>query len=631
MTNELAIFSNGLAFFRRHFTLSEKEQTLSIPFRKSHMGDALATLELFGNVNLVRPPSFRMIDNEVNLHLNTANVLLDICQKFTGSEIKIHRKTAEEITGKLLGTHEYQEQNGPTIAKKYEVGVIHNGRVLFTALNEIKSIEFADTKVKSEIARALDVNYQKITPESTFLDICVSGKEKTPFTIEYAFPTSAFKQRYQLRHDKGKYKLSCAAVVSNPTDEDWNDFLISVVVGDPITFDTDLAEKQLPIREKVKLAATKALGPISAEHLPAAAPTRSYAFSAACARETLDNECIVLADSPNVESFDLDDCAIFQSKSPTSIEAKRSSLIPLFTSEIEASPVLVYRESANATRPWLGLRIKNIDNFSWGKGVCNIVNNGTYMGMGLIECTKPQESQLVIHSKENRVQIRKKKGNVITSTISTEINKGICQYFVCREQTSIITVQNNVAEKFDLEIEHERSLNSNSTIIVKGVEGDLPEIKNGVRISQKLQAKETLHLEIREKYLEKQRISLTQEPGVEWLINSFLVMDKEKANRTELKEIQSAYKKWTAAKLALAEAEKHYRSLEKTHKRKISMVKIGDTGAISDRWKNELDAVDKEMDQLAAAKLPILEVAIKKAWESLNVALEQLSIKFADE
>src|SRR5690606_31798376 len=55
------------------------------------------------------------------------------------------------------------------------------------------------------------------------------------------------------------------AVVDNNTDEDWQDVLISVVTGEPITFSTDLADSKTPKRSHVDIVSERALGAVEAE------------------------------------------------------------------------------------------------------------------------------------------------------------------------------------------------------------------------------------------------------------------------------------------------------------------------------------------------------------------------------
>lgn len=106
------------------------------------------------------------------------------------------------------------------------------------------NIQFTDEEVQSEVNKALERNFQMIKPDSDFIKFTIeSEKEDARATVQYTIPTPAWKSTYRLRDTKeGKYELEGLALVDNNTDEDWNDFILSVVTGRPITFETDIGE-----------------------------------------------------------------------------------------------------------------------------------------------------------------------------------------------------------------------------------------------------------------------------------------------------------------------------------------------------------------------------------------------------
>src|SRR5690606_31969595 len=88
------------------------------------------------------------------------------------------------------------------------------------------------------------------------MELTLSSLEKekeTEAQIQYTIPVAAWKMRYAIRSRDGKMTLEGAAIVDNNTDEDWNNFMVSVVTGNPISFATDIADVIVPSRKMVRL------------------------------------------------------------------------------------------------------------------------------------------------------------------------------------------------------------------------------------------------------------------------------------------------------------------------------------------------------------------------------------------
>jgi hypothetical protein len=88
--------------------------------------------------------------------------------------------------------------------------------------------------------------------------------------VQYVTTAPSPKTRYQLRQLDDKWELEAQAVVTNDSEEDWRTpdgqgVHVSVVTGEPIDLDTDLAEISRPRRQKLNLSRSQALGAVVAE------------------------------------------------------------------------------------------------------------------------------------------------------------------------------------------------------------------------------------------------------------------------------------------------------------------------------------------------------------------------------
>ena len=104
--NRAVIYSNGIADFHRRFTVRKEEpKQIAIPVRRDHIGDVLASLNVYGEVAMKLPPSFRPAnENEGNFNIQAADVIEGVAVSLCGATVKIE-KSDGAILGTLMGLH----------------------------------------------------------------------------------------------------------------------------------------------------------------------------------------------------------------------------------------------------------------------------------------------------------------------------------------------------------------------------------------------------------------------------------------------------------------------------------------------------------------------------------------------
>src|SRR5262249_36866112 len=103
-------------------------------------------------------------------------------------------------------------------------------------------------------------------PNSTFVNLTLVPNEdgETETRIQYAVAQlGAWKISYRLRSLEEKWEMEGQAVVDNSTDEPWNNVIISVLSGSPLSFATELAEIRSVRRNRVNVVADQALNAVT--------------------------------------------------------------------------------------------------------------------------------------------------------------------------------------------------------------------------------------------------------------------------------------------------------------------------------------------------------------------------------
>lgn len=673
-SNDVTLFSNGIGHFRRIFKVpAGKPESFSIPFKRDHIGDVAASLQVFGAVRLNTPPSFTPSNaNATALNIDSSEAYLSLLRSLSGAEVKVtyNNGTSKDYT--LLGVEsEEQVQNGAVSGQKHFVILkTDTGSVKRKSLCEVEDVEFTEDSVKAEITKALKNNFQQIKPESTSLDLSLSAlnDQETEAAIQYTIPVAAWKMRYAIREDKGKFTLEGAAIIDNNTDEDWDNFRVSVVTGNPISFNTDIATVVVPQRKFVRLVENDVLGNVEVQEAygmaACAAPKGGGGFESvggshnmrrAAARgfnkmstanysqaglesmvqyadgdanlDQYDSELESVAAAPGVDSKEVGDFCVFTSKEPITILSRKSAVVPMFTVPLtKAGVVLLYKESNHPRRPFRAVKFKNESEFSLGKGKTVIYNEGVFSGECVLETTKPGENRMLPHCLENGVKIVKDQKPVQSKRASLKLSEGVCVVEDVSTGVTTYVVENKKDELFKVAIEHVNALGGNMNINVdfEGVElKDREKLAsgNGYRLYFELAPKQTITVKATETLLNHQSFKLGNQ--FNWIKNNVIDVKNPLAKDKGVIAAQKVQKEIDDVQAEINEARGRRQELKEQGERvreNITATKdVGNSATVAE-WVKDLDAAEKE-----------IRVIDKKTLPDLTAKVKDLQNKLADE
>src|SRR5262249_20408774 len=157
-------------------------------------------------------------------------------------------------------------------------------------------------------------------------------------------------------------------------------YIVTAVVGDPLTFETDVADVRRPVRQKVNIVSDQALGFVGAEDdisslapmgagdrsLPSPPPMHrrakgAMAAPAPVAATPLESRGVEprAKTAIDVQASECGDFAAFTAKTPINIGANRSTPVQLFRQDVEGEVFLLYNQSKDAHRPFRAVKFKN--------------------------------------------------------------------------------------------------------------------------------------------------------------------------------------------------------------------------------------------------------------------------------
>ncbi len=662
--HHVTIFSNGIADFRRRYAVSAGDpQEISIPVKTDDVADVLASLNVYGPVSLKSPPSFRPAnENDSHLEIDPDNVLVQLASRLSGARVRLE-KAAGGLEGTLVGLHTEQEAGGGERIEVLSLIVLTEQGFTKMPLRELQRLNFTDEAVRTEIAKALKRNLQAIKPDSTFIALTVATEQpQAEALLQYTIPAAAWKISYRLRRDETeeskKFEFQGFAIVDNTTDEDWTDFLVSVVTGEPITFSTDLAESKIPHRDHVNVVKDRALGSVEVEEampMPMMKRKRSpgepaVMMAAAEARFGMTEQTQYKKVAPSAQMEEaavqnVGDFCVFESKQPVTILAHRSAVIPMFQAALDdAETVLHYQHENHPERPYRSVRFKNEMPHSLGRGVCTVYEGGVYGGSCILPATPAGETCLLPHALETGVKIRRDAKPDELRTIGIQISEGICQISQFTRKEIGYQIQSLKEESFQVVIDHHFFLNRPQfTCRLKISDGTTSELEvaekltDGMRLSFSLAPREQLQIVVEETKVNHSRFELLadrddQLPSkIRWIVENLIDTNGPLANDPTLKACLEIQKRLVAKTEEMFAAQQEINRLSSRQERLRNNIGTGGQNQETQRWRADLALAENRITAIEDNQLPALEQQAQALRAELRQALAGLAADWQED
>ncbi len=534
MENHLTLYSSGIGVFGRKFSISGTEaKEIRFPIKKSHRGDVIASLRLFGNVTqkgMVGWPQ----EEKTQLNIDPNNAQESLLSQLSGRAISFRLRGGnnEPRNGINLGIQTTQEMFGGNIVSKSHIFVLsETGDQNRYPLDQIENLRFTEPEVKSEITKALLNNASRLREGVTHVSLSLVGNDKNEkeCLVQYAHPMPSWQPTYRLAETAdGKFLLSCFAKADIDSEEDLTDCRLTFIVGEPDTFDTDLAESKTPARRKINLVKRQVSGghmveegtsyqdsELECDSLEAAGGHAKYAamslgFAAAPPPAAMALTSDNAATTVQAEAAEVGDYSSWTTPGTFDLKSRQSGLIPLFTgATVEANRVLYYNNKVGAKRPKLAIHMSNPMKQSLGMGVCTVFreekNRSDMTGESILQAIKPGQKTMLVYGTETGVLVRREQKQQPGVVSSFVLDRGVLQVETLLYATVTYRLKNNKAEEFKVVVDHDQVL-PGSRVESKGTISEM--LDNGVRLNLALPANGEATLTVTETKLDKQSYSI---------------------------------------------------------------------------------------------------------------------------
>jgi hypothetical protein len=661
--SSVTIYTSGTAVVtKEHVIPNGGPLKLSIPVKKRDLDTVVASISVLGDVTLPEPLSYQPTNvNPTDLILDPNTVTRDLVTKLRGAKVRLKGPGTQIIEGTLAGTQDFHEQSQLGIINRFRVVVMaEDGDIRTVEDRNIDAVYFTDENDRREIQKALQRSYQAIRPESAFVDVTiVPNNGATKCAVRYVTTAPSPKTRYQLRQLGDKWELDAQAVVTNDSEEDWRTpdgqgVYVSVVTGEPIDFDTDLAEISRPRRQKLNLAGDQALGAVGADEEVETgpklcqsmdqrmihAPNRSQAAAPlGMSLEKLSQKMrtygLQHAHQLQADTRDVGDFAVFDCPTSLVINSNKSALVLLKTWQVgEVKPILFYNESKHPRRPWQAKKFKNETGITLSKGVAIVLNEGEFAGKAVLESAQPNEEAILIHALENGVKVFVEHREVESRNVRIKISDGVVLYENVYVMETIYKISNQKAVAFKLEIEHPRQwpgADERHKFEVSSSSGQVRKTQtvSGARFAVELPASDNVIVTVRETQVQEQTISLQDFHGFGSLMHNFINIKHPLAKNRKLQACAAAQQELDQVRQKVQDAEYQVTTIEEEQDRLKGLIPVTHDTDAND-LKTEVAKNEQRWRELKRTTIPALKEAVQAKEAGLQKALANLSISWAE-
>jgi hypothetical protein len=463
----IALFSSGVGFFEREGEFTDAVE-IDLPFNVSVMDDALKSLTI--NDTLSKNPSIVYSSEETLLRtLQSLSIDLswnpgaaDLLGAMRGAEVDVYAPNL--INGRIIVV-EYRGTGAENDEAPF-VSLLTKQGVKTIALKDISTFSFKDDKVNEDLSRALDLLLESRSSEDRVITVKLPGQGKRSVSVSYVVPAPVWKVSYRLDLTGGKAQLQGWAIVDNDGDTDWENVELSLVAGRPASFIQRLYAPYRVSRPVLPLSIAGVAETKAYDYGWAAEEAFTPKYMASRNEVAAYDDKAVRAAAPmykaslgGVEPADAQRAGErfqFTIKEPVSLERRRSAMLPLVESFIEAEKVLVF-SGAKAAHGWTinpsaGARLVNTSGVKLPAGPITVFDDG-YAGDALIEFFPENEERLVSFGDDLSVQ------GVVSSansqeTVSVKASKGVMTINHRRVYEKVYVIKNAAQESKNLVVEH---------------------------------------------------------------------------------------------------------------------------------------------------------------------------------
>lgn len=430
--DRVVLSSGGVGYFEHQAEISgDARISLTLPLRQ--VDDVLKSLVVFddsGRVTSVRLPGrqpLRQRFQDLPFDLETLDSPVALLNGLRGKTVRV--QGPRTLTGRLLAIEEERVQ------LPEEQGTVTRHRVsLMTAeglqqahLEDVEALSFTDQALQAQVDQALEAIAAYRQQDTRRLEVSLAGNGQRSVRLGYVTPAPLWKASYRLMlagAETEEGHLQGWAHLENMSGSAWRDVDLTLVSGNPVTFEQDLYRAYYVERPSVPVdvlgrvlpkvdtgaverQADKGRG-AAAETMPTAA-LQAYRSEAAAGRVGAAPEAARMQAAKAEKGI----AAQFRFALPDPVELANghSLMAPLIDQTIDARQLSLYQRETHERHPLASVRLTNDTDTALPPGAVTVYTEGAFAGDGRLDVMPPGDSRLLSYAVDQSVRVAGKQGS----------------------------------------------------------------------------------------------------------------------------------------------------------------------------------------------------------------------------
>ena len=489
--NRVVLFNSGVGYFQ-HTGKVSGNAAVKLSFKANQINDVLKSMVLMdfggGTVRSVnyspREPLARALKS-FSIDLSGDPSLEKLLKQIRGVRIRLHAPKA--IEGTIIGVQtrrrEIIHDGKTTIIDQPILNLLAGGAISSIPIEIIDRIELVDEALASELEKALALLGESIDTDKRPVEINFDGKGERDVAIGYVTQTPVWKSSYRLVLGEDKPRLQGWAIVENTTDADWENVQLELISGRPISFVQDLYTPLYLDRPVVKPAQFASLRPQmygegietkynerradvtthpsrsrlgKATKMYRSAPAGGMAMEMSADMALAPMRGQLAAGIASIASAgEVGELFRYAIDKPVNLARRRSAMLPIINSPIQAEPVSIYNQQTLARHPLSGSWITNNTDMLLLSGPVTVFDGGTYTGDAQIDNLPPGDKRLISYAVDLKVTVDPSVSST-NQVFSGRINRGVLRISHRRIWRKKYVIKNKADAQRRLIVEHPR-------------------------------------------------------------------------------------------------------------------------------------------------------------------------------
>lgn len=502
----ITLSTSGIANFVHEGEITDDaEITLSVPF--DQVDDLLKSLMVFddsgrlGGISLPGRTPHSQIFRDLPFSQHEINSPVALLNALQGAAITVTGPT--QVSGRIIRVvpETITLDHGRQVMTRHRLTLSSDNGLRQMMLEDLGAIQFDDAKLRLQLDQALKAIHANAARDSRTLTIALRGRGARRVSVSYVVETPLWKAAYRLLLPSKNKKTSVLqgwAIIENMTSRDWEDVTLTLVSGNPVTFQQPLYQSYyvdrpiMPVEVLGRILPRPDTGIVGKasnmeadremeEHTEAQyrgrrhaqiAPKTEIIASLGQTEEVVTSEMPASVPPPvdsssqfiqaqTIMSEDASTQVLFRFSKPFNLTAGHTLMLPIVNRELPVEHMWLYQPETHATHPLATLRVKNDGETGLPPGIVTLFDENANSGAGLfvgdakLPVLAKDEARLVSYALDTKTLVEKADKSTTqqgTITISEGVIKTTTKYLA----TTKYTIKAPLEEEREVIIEHPR-------------------------------------------------------------------------------------------------------------------------------------------------------------------------------